>query len=134
LNNSELLKFKQKLIEIQGDVAQKIFETDLLIGLQSAFEETEFKSLHEMGEIIFKIDRIRMSEILEGRRMTMDEKLTFANYLEGKFHYPTLREAANSHLLQTIRTFGKENSFKFLGISQRTQQRYTQNIKDYNET
>lgn len=130
MNSDDLLRFRNKLLEIQQDVELKIVDTELLLRLYDALDKSPYNSIHEMAEMALKISRKRMNEIIEGRRMMISERLNVINYINDVSWWLSIKGVVNQHILKSIKFFGKEIAFKYLGISQRTQQRYLKNMTD----
>jgi len=129
MNEKDLINFRIKLSQIQEDVLTKILDTDLLIAIYSALEKSPYFSIHEMSELAFKIDRVRMNEIIEGKKISLNERKRIVEYLGHNINWPTIKDIINRHIVNSITLLGKENAHKYLGISLRTQQRYLQNIE-----
>jgi len=126
----DLLHFKRKLLEIREDVDLKIIDTDLLIKLYDCRHKTVYNSVHELAEFALKINRLRFDEIIEGKKMSKKERLDIIDFLNNKEFIPTIKENINNYVLFMIKLFGNDNAFKFLGISQRSQQRYLKVMRE----
>lgn len=128
MNSTNLINFKKKLLEINNDIKQRIIDTDLLLGIYSAFDNSSYNSIQEMAEMAFCVSRKRFDEIVvEGKKMTNNERKNIINYLDKKINWLQIESVVNQHILNTVEILGID-AYKYLGISIRTQQRYLKNI------
>lgn len=126
----DLINFRNKLLEIQWDVKSKIFDANLLLALYQTLNKSQYKTIHEMAELAFNMTRNRVEEIIvQGKKITPSERRKIVEYLDSKVDWPTIKEMIDMHIVDSIKLMGRENAYKHIGISLRTQQRYLKNIE-----